>query len=286
MPSAVRSSDSTTTMRVNEVIITRIDGASDSTVSSAISWITRSVRPVPWPKLMLMSWACAGTAEERYRRRRRETDAGGEPPARHVFPGRPNKLAISCSRLFEGRLLLRRGAVRRSPRLRRVSELRRGAAPVVRRRELGLDALWRGGAASRALRPDGAARLRAAAPCSARFGVVGGGGLRIGLRRGGAVAAAGRARAGRRRAGPRRAARRGRRGRAIGGEAGERVGAALRRGRRAARPVRSAALRGVVSARPLRALRRARPAAARARAAAATASDRAAAWRAAAARRR
>jgi hypothetical protein len=35
--SAVRSSDSTTTMRVNEVIITMIDGASDSTVSSAIN---------------------------------------------------------------------------------------------------------------------------------------------------------------------------------------------------------------------------------------------------------
>jgi hypothetical protein len=37
VPSAVRSNDSTTTMRVNEVIITRIDGASDKTVSSAIS---------------------------------------------------------------------------------------------------------------------------------------------------------------------------------------------------------------------------------------------------------
>ena len=55
VPSAVRSSDSTTTIRVNEVIITRIDGASDSTVRSAINWITRSVKPVPWPKLMLMS---------------------------------------------------------------------------------------------------------------------------------------------------------------------------------------------------------------------------------------
>jgi hypothetical protein len=30
VPSAARSSDSTTTMRVNEVIITRIDGASDT----------------------------------------------------------------------------------------------------------------------------------------------------------------------------------------------------------------------------------------------------------------
>ena len=37
VPSAVRSSDSTTTMRVNEVMITRIDGAGDSTVSSAIN---------------------------------------------------------------------------------------------------------------------------------------------------------------------------------------------------------------------------------------------------------
>ena len=45
VPSAVRSSESTTTMRVNEVIITRIEGASDSTVNSATSWITRSVKP-------------------------------------------------------------------------------------------------------------------------------------------------------------------------------------------------------------------------------------------------
>ena len=37
VPSAVRSSDGTTTMRVNEVMITRIDGAGDSTVSSAIN---------------------------------------------------------------------------------------------------------------------------------------------------------------------------------------------------------------------------------------------------------
>ena len=37
VPSAVRSSDSTTTMRVNDVTITRMDGASDRTVSSAMS---------------------------------------------------------------------------------------------------------------------------------------------------------------------------------------------------------------------------------------------------------
>ena len=46
VPSAVRSSESTTTMRVNDVIMTRIDGAIDSTVSSAISWIARSVTPL------------------------------------------------------------------------------------------------------------------------------------------------------------------------------------------------------------------------------------------------
>src|SRR5262245_57810570 len=66
VPKAVRSSDSTTTMRVNEVIMTRIDGAIDSTVNSAISWIARSVTPPPpWPpRLMLMSCANAGTATE------------------------------------------------------------------------------------------------------------------------------------------------------------------------------------------------------------------------------
>ena len=37
VPSAVRNSDSTTTIRVNEVIMTRMDGASDSTVNSAIN---------------------------------------------------------------------------------------------------------------------------------------------------------------------------------------------------------------------------------------------------------
>src|SRR6202042_3148509 len=40
-------------------------GAIDSTVSSAISWIERSVTPpLPWPRLMLMSCANAGSASE------------------------------------------------------------------------------------------------------------------------------------------------------------------------------------------------------------------------------
>jgi hypothetical protein len=37
VPSAVRNSDKTTTIRVNDVIMMRMDGASDSTVKSAIS---------------------------------------------------------------------------------------------------------------------------------------------------------------------------------------------------------------------------------------------------------
>src|SRR5438067_1234630 len=36
-------------MRVNEVIITRIEGASESTVTNAMSWTTRSVSP-PAPR--------------------------------------------------------------------------------------------------------------------------------------------------------------------------------------------------------------------------------------------
>src|SRR5258706_167048 len=65
VPSAVRNSDSTTTIRVNDVIMMRIDGAIDSTVKSAISWIARSVTPpLPWPRLMLMSCANAGSASD------------------------------------------------------------------------------------------------------------------------------------------------------------------------------------------------------------------------------
>src|ERR1700678_4761855 len=65
VPSAVRSSDSTTTIRVNDVIMIRIDGAIDSTVNSAINWIARSVTPpLPWPRLMLISCANAGSASD------------------------------------------------------------------------------------------------------------------------------------------------------------------------------------------------------------------------------
>ena len=65
VPNAVRSSDSTTTIRVNDVIMIRIDGAIERIVSSAISWIARSVTPPsPWPRLMLMSCASAGSASD------------------------------------------------------------------------------------------------------------------------------------------------------------------------------------------------------------------------------
>src|SRR3977135_2922010 len=65
VPSGVRSSDSTTTIRVNDVIMIRIDGAIDSTVRSAIIWIARSVTPpLPWPRLILISCANAGSASD------------------------------------------------------------------------------------------------------------------------------------------------------------------------------------------------------------------------------
>src|ERR1700733_640518 len=107
VPSAVRNSDSTTTMRVNEVIITRIDGASDSTVISTINWMMRSLRPpvaAPWPKLMLISCAASGVADTIsaateaatvLNRTRRPSDL----IIQLLFGGRPSKLVISCWRL-------------------------------------------------------------------------------------------------------------------------------------------------------------------------------------------
>jgi hypothetical protein len=50
-------------MRVNDVIMIRIDGAIESTVNSTINWIARSVTPPPLPpRLMLISCANAGAA--------------------------------------------------------------------------------------------------------------------------------------------------------------------------------------------------------------------------------
>ena len=49
-PIAVRSSDSTTTIRTNDVVITRMDGASDSTVIAAIICTMPDVSPCPVPR--------------------------------------------------------------------------------------------------------------------------------------------------------------------------------------------------------------------------------------------
>ena len=109
MPSAVRNSGSTTTMRVNKVIITRIDGASDSTVNSAINQLDDArVQVVPLTEID----ADVLRGEQR-RQKNESTEAAlfshgrGGPKlmssvllAHHVLPaGRPNKFAISCSRV-------------------------------------------------------------------------------------------------------------------------------------------------------------------------------------------
>src|SRR3954453_10041801 len=65
VPRAVLNRESTTTMRVNDVIMIRIDGAIESTVNSAINWIARSVTPpLPWPRLILISCAKPGSASD------------------------------------------------------------------------------------------------------------------------------------------------------------------------------------------------------------------------------
>ena len=59
VPIAARKSDSTTTMRVNEVTMMRIDGASARTVTSATSCSARSVTPPPGPRSRLRVWEIA-----------------------------------------------------------------------------------------------------------------------------------------------------------------------------------------------------------------------------------
>ena len=63
VPIAERRSDSTTTIRVNDVTITRMEGASASTVTSATSWSARSVTPPPWPRSSVRVWASAVAAD-------------------------------------------------------------------------------------------------------------------------------------------------------------------------------------------------------------------------------
>ena len=61
-PSALRRNDSTTTMRVNDVTITKIDGASDSTVNRAMSWTMLPVDDAPLPRSSVKDCAKAGEA--------------------------------------------------------------------------------------------------------------------------------------------------------------------------------------------------------------------------------
>src|SRR5207253_4177686 len=122
VPRAVRSSDSTTTMRVNDVIMIRIEGAIDSTVSSAINWIARSVTPPPpWPpRLMLMSGANAEPASEvavAIRTVRKNTlrgNAGGLTKTNSLDgpAGTPFRLRDFQSRSFAARGQAPRGAGR------------------------------------------------------------------------------------------------------------------------------------------------------------------------------
>ena len=80
VPSALRSSDSTMTMRVKAVTITSRLGASDSTVTSAVSWTIRLVAPA-WPaapRSMLTDCACAAAGAS-------TPGAGSSTPARRQF---------------------------------------------------------------------------------------------------------------------------------------------------------------------------------------------------------
>ena len=252
VPSAVRSSDSTTTMRVNDVIMMRIDGASDSTVSSAISWIARSVTPpLPPPRLMLMSCAsgrrCQRPAAIRVRNKENSTREGrrSHEGTSDGQASRPSRLrdfrswssARRVSRAAAGdRRGLRRGARRpaaaRRDRRRTIARLGRLAAG---RRKRGFEPLRhlgeilvraRGGAAAaRRRRRGGGARRR-----SARLGGGAFGGRRgAGARHQGLAARLRRTRARRpARGAVRRAARRVALDAAeLGGKSGERIAAAL-----------------------------------------------------------
>ena len=58
-PMAERSSDRTTTIRVNEVTMTSAAGASESSVIRATSCSARSVTPAPWPRSSVRVCAAA-----------------------------------------------------------------------------------------------------------------------------------------------------------------------------------------------------------------------------------
>ena len=130
VPIAVRSSDSTTTMRVNDVIMIRIDGAIDSTVSSAISWIARSVTP-PRPAAEIDADVLRVRRDRRARPRRsgdrrdKNSTREGRQPHEDGF-GRPSSEAISSSR-FSKLVFSGAGRCRRRRRGRRLAAC--GAQP-------------------------------------------------------------------------------------------------------------------------------------------------------------
>ncbi len=89
-PMAVRMNDNTTIMRVKEVIIIKIEGASESTVISATIWISRPVTvPLPsCPRSMEIFCAHApfdGKVSTAANKTRNKTGAITEYPNRIFF---------------------------------------------------------------------------------------------------------------------------------------------------------------------------------------------------------
>src|SRR4051812_11685789 len=145
-------------MRVNEVIITRIEGAIDSTVSSAINWMARSVTPVPWPRLMLISCASAGSVSDpaAIRLTRNKTLRGRPADLTKAISDGPAAMPFR-PRDFQSRPLWVAGRPA-APLHCAVAQAVSRAPPAARRP-----------AARPARRPDGARRLRDAAPSRRGF---------------------------------------------------------------------------------------------------------------------
>ena len=110
---------------------------------------------MPWPKLMLISWACAGTARGAIAAAVVRLTQAAAPLVRQVFPGRPNRLAISCSRPWTAAAFAGRQPARCLRQRRPVGLSELDAAPARR-------AFARPASAPL---PDGVARLQAGAPC-------------------------------------------------------------------------------------------------------------------------
>lgn len=90
-PIAVRNSESTTTMRVKLVTITRMDGAKDRMVRRPMSWMARSAMAVSSPKPMESScaWATPMAASER--------PAATTRPIRACFLRRAGPLSVPAA---------------------------------------------------------------------------------------------------------------------------------------------------------------------------------------------